>query len=160
MNQPSIYLETSVISYLTSRSSRDLVVAAHQEITRVWWDSQRTKYALYVSDFVLLEIQAGDTAAARERQSILADTLGLPTPVETEALAQRLLDQKLLPPKAQVDAYHVAIAAISNIDYLLTWNCKHIANAATRDRMATLIRDQGYKSPVLCTPEELMGWDS
>lgn len=160
MSQPSIYLETSVVSYLTSRPSRDLVVAAHQQITRTWWDSQRSKYALYVSDFVLLEIQAGDAIAARERQNILAETLGLPTPVETERLAQQLLEQKLLPPKAQVDAYHVAIASISNIDYLLTWNCKHIANATTRDRMVTLIRDRGYKPPVLCTPEELMGWDS
>jgi predicted nucleic acid-binding protein len=157
MTKASVYLETSFIGYLTSRLSGDLVTAAHQRLTRSWWETQRTQYVLYVSDFVLREVLAGDAEAAQDRLSMLSETIDLAIPPEADALARHLLAKHLLPPKAAIDALHVAVAAIHNVTYLLTWNCRHIANAATREKIATTIRAQGYNPPVLCTPEELMG---
>lgn len=157
MSKPTVYLETSLVGYLTSRLSGDLVTAAHQRLTRSWWKLQRPNFTLYVSDLVLREVGAGDPEAAREWMGVLAELIELPTPPEAALVARALIEHKLVPPKAAIDALHVAVAAVNGIDYLLTWNCKHIANAAIRDRVATVIRDLGYKSPVLCTPEELVG---
>jgi hypothetical protein len=159
MPKPKVYLETSFIGYLTGRLSGDLITAAHQKLTRSWWDDQRQKFALHISDFVLREVSAGDPAAAKERLGVLAGVAELETPFEAQAVAHALIDKRLVPTKAGVDALHVAVAAVSGMDYLLTWNCKHIANATTREGIAAVIRQLGYKPVVLCTPEELMGVD-
>ena len=158
MAKPTVYIETSVIGYLTSRLSGDLITAAHQKLTRVWWDQRRSKFALHISDFVLREISAGDPTAVQERLDVLGnDVAELPTPPQAAELARALIQQGAVPPKAAIDALHVAVAAIHGIDYLMTWNCRHIANATMRDRIAAVIQNRGYKPPVLCTPEELMG---
>ena len=159
MSKPKVYLETSFVGYLTARMSGDLITAAHQKLTRQWWDEQRHNFTLHVSGFVLGEIGAGDPTAVQERMSMLVGVSLLKTPPEAERLAGALVEKRAIPAKATVDAFHVAVAAVSGMDYLLTWNCKHIANAAMRNEIAAVIRGLGYKPAVLCTPEELMGAD-
>jgi predicted nucleic acid-binding protein len=155
---PSAYIETSVISYLTGRrNQRDLIVAAHQELTREWWDSRRHEFTLFASAVVIEEARLGDEALARARmawieQLHLADV----TPSARE-LAARLLLEAALPAKANADALHIAISAVNGIDYLLTWNCTHLANAFMIPRVNKICRVAGFEPPYICTPEELMG---
>lgn len=153
--QPKVYLETSVVSYLTAWSSRDLVKAAHQTITREWWRG-RTRFDLYVSQVVLREASAGDPEAARLRMESISALPVLSASPEAGRLAQQLVAQGSLPPKAAVDALHIAIAVVNGIDYVLTWNCTHIANAAMRLKIEAICRQCGYEPVILCTPEELM----
>jgi predicted nucleic acid-binding protein len=153
---PKIYLETTIPSYLTSRPSRDLVMAAHQQITREWWDTQRDAFDLFVSQMVLDEVSSGDPEAAARRLGLLKP-LPLLNPHDEEAeLAQALLKQAALPARAAADALHIAIAVVNGMDYLLTWNCTHIANAALRNRIETVCRSKGFEVPIICTPEELL----
>ena len=154
--KPKIYLETTIPSYLTSRPSRDLVMAAHQQITREWWDTQRDAFDLFVSQMVLDEVSSGDPEAAARRLGLLKP-LPLLNPHDEEAeLAQALLKQAALPARAAADALHIAIAVVNGMDYLLTWNCTHIANAALRNRIETVCRSKGFEVPIICTPEELL----
>jgi predicted nucleic acid-binding protein len=158
--KPKVYLETSFIGYLTARLSGDLITAAPQKLTRVWWDEQRKNFELYISQVVVQEVGAGDAVAATERNQVLVGIESLDVPPEASALAAAIISRKLLPPKAAYDALHVAVAAISRMDYPFTWNCKHIANAAIREDLEAVIRKAGYEPAVLCTPEELMGDDN
>lgn len=153
---PKIYLETTIPSYLTARPSRDLVTAAHQQITREWWDTRRHAFALFVSQMVLDEAGAGDPEAAARRLTVLTP-LPLLNPHEEEAeLAQALLEHVPLPASAAADALHIAIAVVNGMDYLLTWNCTHIANATLRSRIEAVCRSKGFEVPIICTPEELL----
>jgi hypothetical protein len=154
--KPRVYLETTIPSYLTAWPSRDLVRAAHQQITRDWWDRRRAEFELYISQVVLRECQAGDAAAATERLKILQDLPLLEQTEEATRLAQALVDRVPLPERAAVDALHVAIAAVHGVDYLLTWNCTHIANATLRDPIESVCRENGYEPPAICTPDELL----
>ena len=150
-----VYLETTIVSYLTALPSRDLVRAAHQQITNEWWQ-RRQRFDLFVSEAVLQEAAAGDSAAAARR---LAALQGIPVLTLTPAvttLARALLDARAVPPQAAVDAVHIAVAAANGIDFILTWNCAHIANAATRSTIESTCRSLGLVPPVICTPEELM----
>ena len=151
---PRVYVETTVPSYLTAWPSRDLVRAAHQQITREWW-ARRGQYELYSSRLVLQECQSGDPRAAADR---LATLVGIPlleqTP-EAAALAVELVRGVPLPEKAAADALHIAISAVHGLDYLLTWNCRHIANVTLRPRIEAVCRTAGYEPPLICTPEEL-----
>lgn len=152
----SVYLETTIPSYLTAWPSRDLVRAAHQQITRDWWQKRRIKFELYISQVVVRECLAGDATAAAERLKVLHD---LPLLEQTDAatqLAQILVDQVPLPDRAAVDAIHVAIAAVHGMDYLLTWNCTHIANATLREPIESICRANGYEPPTICTPDEML----
>jgi predicted nucleic acid-binding protein len=151
---PKVYIETSVVSYLTSLPSRDIVVAAHQQITYAWW-ATRERYDLYVSEAVLAEAGGGDPLAAERRLSALADVPVLMITGEVGNLAARFVDEGALPRKAFVDALHVAAAAVHGMDYVLTWNCAHIANARIRARLESLCRWHGLRPPMICTPEEL-----
>lgn len=157
MPKPTVYLETSVISYLTARPSRDLIVAAHQQITHEWWEDDRVGFDLYISLFVQQEAAGGDPQAAQKRFQVVSGLALLDVTDEVGELAAIIMAQTGLPTKAGVDALHMAVAAVNNIDYLLTWNCKHIANAALRPQIEAVCRAGGYKPPVLCTPEELRG---
>lgn len=149
------YIETTIVSYLTARPTRDLVRAAEQEITREWWDG-RAEFDLYISQLVLDEAAAGDVEAAARRLAAVRDTPILDTTDEAIALGRRLVAAGGLPSKAEADALHIAIAAVHGIDYLLTWNCTHIANARMRGKIERLCREAGYDPPMLCTPMELM----
>ncbi len=152
-----IYIETSVISYLTARPSRDLLVAAHQQITHDWWDIRRQDFDLYTSQVVKSEASAGDPMAAAQRLQKLEEIQFLDVLDEAAYLADKLLSEGCLPKKAAEDALHIAIATIHRMDYLLTWNCKHIANSEKRPAIERVIRENGYQPPIISTPEELMG---
>ena len=154
--KPRVYLETTIPGYLTAWPSRDLVRAAHQQITRDWWDRRRAEFELYISQIVLRECQAGDATAVAERLKILQDLPLLEQTEEATRLAQALVDRVPLPERAAVDALHVAIAAVHGVDYLLTWNCTHIANATLRDLIESVCRENGYEPPAICTPDELL----
>ena len=151
-----VYVETSVISYLTSRMSRDLIVAGHQQITQEWWANQRDRFELFVSQTVLEEITGGDQEAAQQRLSAIESLPLLEITEEAIALAKDLVRLGPLPEKAAVDALHIAIAVLNRVDYLLTWNCKHLANAVLRSRIERVCRARGYDPVIICTPEELL----
>src|SRR5436190_8937278 len=152
--KPKGYIETTVVSYLTAWPSRDLVRAAHQQITREWW-ATRGNYDLYISQFVIDEAGAGDQVAAADRLAALREIALLEVTEDAILLGERLIAGGGLPATARVDALHVAMAAVHGVDYLLTWNCKHIANATMRDRIEELCREAGFEPPVICTPFEL-----
>ncbi len=155
--KPALYVETSVIGYLTSRPTRHVVTAARQQITREWWETRRTDYDLFISRFVVEEAAAGDPEAAAERAEALRGLRVLGLTPDAEALARALREEVPLPKKAAVDALHIAVATTNGAEYLLTWNFKHIANAALRNRIEEVCRSRGYEPPVICTPEELLG---
>lgn len=153
---PTAYIETSVVSYLTARPSRDVVVAAYQEVTREWWRNAATRFQLVASELVLAESGAGDPSAARDRLKVLEDIALLNASPDAEDLATRLVDIAAVPREAAADAAHIAIAVTNGVEYLVTWNFRHIANAAMRVRIERACRQVGYEPPVICTPNELM----
>ena len=153
---PKVYLETSVISYLTARPSRDILVAANQQVTQDWWQDRREKFDLYVCQLVDQEISSGDGEAVAKRQQTLAECSFLDIPVEAVQLAEKLIEQRAIPKQSPEDALHIAVATVSGMDYLLTWNFKHIANATRRASVELVCRLNGYEPPVICSPMELM----
>ena len=153
---PSVYVETSVVSYLTARPSRDVVVAAYQEVTREWWRSAPGEFVLYVSALVISEARTGDPEAVRARLDILATLPLLDATGPAVELTEKLLDRGAVPRNAAEDAAHIAIAAANGVDYLVTWNFRHIANATMRSRIEDICRRSGYGPPVICTPSELV----
>lgn len=154
--KPSVYVETTIPSYLTAWRSPELVMAANQEATRSWWETSRPRFELFVSAIVSQEASGGDPEAASRRIAVIAGLPDLDVSEEVEHLAARLLSGAALPQSAKTDALHIAVAAVHGMDYLLTWNCKHIANAAMRPRIEAICRAAGYEPPVICTPLELM----
>ena len=152
-----VYIETSVASYLTARLSRDLVVAAHQELTVEWWTNHRRRFDLYISELVLLEVAKGDPLAAARRTEELVGIPLLPIGGAVNDLARSLVDRRIVPRKAVEDALHVAVATILGMDFLLTWNCRHIANAEVSKKLEAACLQLGFRLPTLCTPEQLMG---
>jgi hypothetical protein len=133
-----------------------LVRAAHQQITREWWEKRREQFEVFISQVVLRECQAGDPTAASQRLEVLQNLPLLEQTEEATRLAQALLERVPLPDRAAVDALHIAVAAVHGMDYLLTWNCTHIANATLRDPIEAVCRASGYEPPAICTPEELL----
>lgn len=154
--KPSVYVETSVIGYLAMRSSAHLVTAANQRVTREFWDEHRRRFDLFISLAVVDECMAGDIEAATERDVFLQVIPVLRVNDDVLALAQSLLIGIPLPEKAEIDAIHIAVAAVNGLDYLVTWNCKHIANPALRGTIEMVCRSAGYVAPVICTPPELI----
>ena len=153
---PTAYIETSVVSYLTARPSRDVVVAAYQEITREWWRDAQARFDLVASELVITESGAGDADAARARLKALESVALLDVNERSEELTRVLLDFGAVPHEAAADAAHIAIAVTNGVDYLVTWNFRHIANAAMRSRIERICREAGYEPPIICTPNELM----
>lgn len=151
-----VYLETTFVSYLTAWPSRDVVIAGHQQTTREWWDTQRKNYQLCISQLVLSEAGAGDPQAAQERLEILRDMTLLETTAQALDLAKELIQGGALPLKAADDALHIAVAATNGIPYLVTWNCRHLANATMRPMIESVCAGKGLKAPIICTPEELL----
>ncbi len=145
-----------MVSYLTARPNRDVVIAGHQQITHEWWDTRRESYELCVSQLVRKEAGAGDFQAAQERLEVLKTMTLLATSVEALDLAKELIQAGALPSKAADDALHIAVAAMNGIPYLLTWNCRHLANATMRPVIESVCTGKGVKAPIICTPEELL----
>ncbi|MBN2490384.1 MAG: type II toxin-antitoxin system VapC family toxin [Planctomycetes bacterium] len=156
MTKPAVYLETTVIGYATSRPSRDLVVAARQQITHEWFALRASTYELFISQLVATEASAGDENAARERAAFLEGIARLRVTNAAGELAARLVESGVIPRTAAEDALHIAVATVHGVDYLLSWNCRHIANATMRQAIECACREAGYEPPVICTPEELM----
>jgi hypothetical protein len=154
--KPTVYIETTVVSYLTAWPSRDVVRLSHEMITREWWSKQRPLFDLYVSEVVIREVSAGDRVAAKERLDALAGIPSLPTDPRALELADRLATALALPQRARLDAAHVAMSAVHGVSFLLTWNCKHLANAALADRIERTCSDAGFTAPRVVTPEMLM----
>ena len=152
-----VYIETTIPSYLAAWSSRDLLQAARQRITQDWWNNERQNYDLCTSQIVLEEVATGDADAAQRRLPFLQ---ALPLLDLTEAVnrvAKAIMDSGLLPKKATRDAIHIAASSVHSVDILLTWNCRHIANAAIMKELAAIVAGCSYELPILCTPEELLG---
>jgi hypothetical protein len=151
-----VYVETTVISYLASRPSRDVVVAGRQQVTQAWWETRRPAFDVVVSQLVLDEAGAGDPQAAERRLTLVAGLPLLEITSAVESLAASLIEEVPLPPQAGADAAHIAVAASHGVDFVLTWNVAHIANAVLRRRVEAVCRRHGYVAPILCTPDELM----
>jgi len=151
----TVYLETSVVSYLTALPSRDLIVAAHQQVTHEWWRLQRPKFDLVISPYVLMEAAKGDPQMITRRLAVLS---GIPVLEETPGLlqlARKYCEALHLPKSKSLDAFHLAAASWHRVDYLLTWNCRHIASVQIRRALLAANLPLGLPIPGLCTPEEL-----
>jgi len=155
----SVYIETSIFGHLTARTTNNLIVAANIKITQDWWDEHRSSFTLYASEIVEDEAAKGDPMIAAQRLNLLRSLMLLQLTEETFELSQAFLNQSSLPPKASNDALHMALATVYSLDYLLTWNCKHMANAQIQRKLAQISSDLGYVLPVICTPYELMGYN-
>lgn len=155
--KPRVYIETSVISYLVGwLNQRSILVAHNQEFTREWWTRRRERYELFSSAVAVNEASAGDPPLARERLKFLAETTLLDVTNAATALARDLLRRTPLPARADVDALHVAVAAVHGMDYLISWNCAHIVNASILPQVYAVCRAAGYEPPFICTPQELL----
>lgn len=153
----SVYLETTFISYLAARPSRDLIVAGHQQTTQQWWTYRRSEFECSVSQVVIDEASAGDAAEVQKRLSIIGSLPALDVTETAESLTQSIMAESILPPHAFPDAAHIAVSTVHGIDFLLTWNCKHLANVQIARRIAVVCEKLGHRMPIICTPEELMG---
>nr|VFK16126.1 MAG: hypothetical protein BECKLPF1236A_GA0070988_1013915 [Candidatus Kentron sp. LPFa]VFK31862.1 MAG: hypothetical protein BECKLPF1236C_GA0070990_1015015 [Candidatus Kentron sp. LPFa] len=151
----TVYIESSVISYLTARPSRDVVTAARQAITLEWWEEHGTQYEIFLSELVLEEIGSGDSSAAQKRLRIVENVPMLETTGNAVELSKFLIAENAIPETSIEDALHIGIATVQGMDFLLTWNFKHINNANTKERISRIIADSHFKSPILCSPEEL-----
>jgi len=152
----TVYIETSIPSYLMARPSRDIRVAAWQQITTQWWDEARADYDLFTSELVIVEASAGNPEAALRRLEALQGIAELPIDQEAQALADRLVSQGGVPAGAEADALHIAVATVHRMDYLLTWNFRHIDNATTKPIIRSICADAGYSCPEICAPMELL----
>lgn len=155
-SRPKTYLETSVISYLAARPSANALSREHQAITHEWWERRRHLFDLYTSEIVVAEIARGNTSAAEARIAYVKPLEILHLTDEASELSHRILSSAALPPKATADALHIAIATVNAMELLLTWNCRHIANAMTLRRILAICQEMGLEPPIVCTPEEAM----
>lgn len=154
--KPKVYIETSIVSYLAAKPSSDIRVMANQDITLEWWETRRSAFDLFISEFVVAEAALGDPEPAGRRLELIESIAELEATEEVRKLGKALISERAIPLQAEVDAYHIAIAAVNGMDYLLTWNCTHIANAAMRPKIDSVCREHGYEPPIICTPQELM----
>jgi hypothetical protein len=152
---PTVYFETTIPSYLASRPSRDLVAAAHQQITHEWWTRAKSRFDLFVSEAVLEECRAGDPDAAARRLEILQGLPVLALKEDVRALVRIYSARLGLPPQAGADVLHIAFAVGYELDYLVTWNCRHIANGEVIYRLIEINSGLGKHTPLILTPEEL-----
>ena len=153
----TVYIETSIVSHATARPSSDPAIAVLQDQAKRWWDEQRQKYRLVTSQFVLDEAALGDPDAAAQRLEMLAGIPVLLPDERVESIASEIIERSLMPPKAELDALHVASAAVGGVEYLLTQNCKHIANAHFLPRLYDLLEEVGLPRLLICTPAEFLG---
>ena len=155
----TLYIETSIVSYLRQRPSSQVVMAARQLLTHEWWDDERSNYELVISQYVIDEASAGDPTLASERLQLLDGIPLLPLDPEIALIANEIMSRAILPEKARTDALHIAMVAHHRIQYLLTWNCRHIANGRILPRIHSVLNDLSIPIPVICTPEEMVYHD-
>ena len=157
---PTLYVETSIVSYLRGQPSGHVVAAARQLLTQRWWAAERSNYELVTSQYVLDEAADGDSALAQRRLEALTDVPILPIEEAILEIAEEKLRKAILPRSASVDALHIAMVAHHHVDYLLTWNCTHIANARILPKVFDVLDRVGLARPIICTPEELLNDDA
>lgn len=157
MKKPSIYIETSVVSYLVAEPSINIVTAARQALTRQWWDEKRHDYELHISEFVVSEAASGDPLMANRRLAALSGIAEIQLTGAATDLAEMLIEEGPLPAKAALDALHIAVAVAGGMEFLVTWNFRHLANATMRGQIERKCRLRGFEPPIICTPEELSG---
>jgi len=155
-DRPRLYLETTIPSYLAARPSRDLIVVAHQQVTRDWWDQARDSFEIYISPAVINELESGDPEAAARRLDYVSEIQIVPLTEEAIQLQSEYRDWLGLPGNAELDLLHLAISVVHEMDYLLTWNCRHLANGIIIRRLQTENVLLGYKTPIILTPDELI----
>lgn len=155
-NKESVYLETTIPSYLTARPPTNLIAAGEYAVTQQWWKTRSARYHLYISEAVVEEASRGDPNAAQRRLELISNLDELSIDEQVISLTTTILETGLIPQKAAADAVHIAVAARHGVDYLLTWNCKHIANAEIIRRISYVISQEGYFVPIVCTPRELL----
>jgi hypothetical protein len=154
--RPKVYVETTVFSYLVARPSRDAVTAGRQVVTRRWWETEREKYSLVVSEAVEAECERGDPEKVTRRQDLLECVSLFPVDERILGVAKLLVVPGALPEKAGTDALHIAAAAVEECEFLLTWNFRHIANVRIRRQVERILANHGYTKTTICTPEELV----
>lgn len=155
--KPSLYIETSVISYLTSQISKDKILAGRQLVTREWWKAKRKDFKLYISEAVITEISRGDSVRITSRLEAVRNLQILLIDEATNELVQRILDSTNYPATAFDDAVHIAISIVNQLDFILTWNFRHIANPTLWNKIKQIANQFGYSFPIICTPSELLG---
>ena len=155
----TIYIETSIFGHLTARPTDNLIVAANIKITQDWWNEHRSSFTLYASEIVENEAAKGDPTIAAQRLNLLQSLMLLELTEEAFELSQAFLSQSNLPSKASNDSLHIALATVYSLDYLLTWNCRHMANAQIQRKLAQISSDLGYLLPIICTPYEFIGYN-
>lgn len=153
----TVYIETSIVSHATAWPSSDIQIAALQHQARTWWATERLNFELVTSQLVIDEASVGDPIAAAERLQLLDGLPTVPIDEDVRSLARAILSASIMPPKAAADALHVAAAAVAGLQYLLTLNCKHIANAHELPRVYRLLDDRGFGQLLICTPAEFLG---
>ena len=154
--KPKVYIETSILSYLTARPSNDLRSMANQNTTIEWWESRRSEFDIFISEFVVAESSQGHPEAAARRLAAIEEIPELDVTKKVRQLGRALVAEGPIPERAEIDAYHIAVATVNGMDYLLTWNCTHIANAVMRPKVEAVCRNHGFEPPIICTPQELM----
>lgn len=153
----TVYIETTIVSYVVANPSRNSILAAHQRLTRQWWQEERLRYECVTSPEVLREAGLGDAEMSQRRVEILSGLTVLAVNEEARGLARELLAAKILPPAAAADAIHAVVASQRRINILLTWNCRHLANPHLLGKLRELMARHGLVLPEICTPIELMG---
>ncbi|MCP5006100.1 MAG: type II toxin-antitoxin system VapC family toxin [Planctomycetes bacterium] len=151
-----IYIETSIPSYLTARPCNDIRAMANQNTTIEWWENRRSEFEVFVSEFVIAESLQGNPEASARRMEAIEDIPELDVTEEVKELTKALIAEGPIPEQSEIDAYHIAVATVNGMDYLLTWNCTHIANAIMRPKIEAVCHYHGYEPPIICTPQELM----
>ena len=153
--KPTVYIETTIVGHLASRLPNDVVVMGQMLVTRQWWNESRQDFDTFISELVMQEVSQGDAGAAAERLEMIASIPLAPIVDSARQLAAALIAQHGLPENAKVDALHLAICASNGIDYLLTWNCRHLANATRQRALGEICKASGYNAPLICTPQQL-----
>ena len=156
MVKPTVYIETTIISYISARPSKNPIVFGRQELTREWWNHKRAAFEVVVSELVFQEAADGDEQAAGKRLQLINNIPSLEISKPAVCLAENLINDGPMPKEYGEDALHIAVCAVNGIDFLLTWNCKHLANAIHRNQINAIVECYGYSCPVICTPAELM----
>lgn len=154
--KPTVYIETTVISYRMAKSSRDLIIAAHQQITHEWWDIAIPRFDAFISPIVLEEISKGDADAAKLRLDSVSSFQLLEVLSEVRDLADSYFSAIEIPEKARADSYHLAVAAWHGMDFLISWNCSHIVSGRVKRIVEEINSAKRIRTPIVCTPEELM----
>ena len=151
-----LYLETTIPSYLTAKQSRDIIQTARQQITAEWWNKRLNDFDIFISQIVIEEASEGDPHASAKRMDAIKTFTLLEITEEVVDLAEIIIREKIIPEKAIRDALHIAVATFHEMSFLLSWNCKHIANAEIVKRLRKTVDNEGLELPVICTPEELL----